>query len=223
MTARGLITIPSLAPLTRAGQTIPAGRWCLHTTSTVPWVEIQDSRHTRVITWGEVIEIESQGAVINRSWHTGDVQLAPVFDASPALRPSGYFLPAYFHTEGRAAEELVSDWLDVRNARRAYLALNIPDTNSLFLPVTLEHQTQSQPGAPGISRTVSPASVSYLAAGVITEIRTINTVRRYSLGFQARDVAPGDPTPHTLFAAVRVRFASSTLAAGFDPTFSVEF
>jgi len=223
MTARGLITIPSLAPLTRAGQTLPAGRWCLHTTSTVPWVEIQDSRHTRTITWGEVIEVESQGAVINRSWHTGDVQLSPVFDASPALRPSGYFLPAYWYLEGRAGQELVSEWLDVRNARRAYLAINIPDTVPLPLPITLEHQTQSQPGAPGISRTVAPTSASYLAAGIVTETRTINTVRRYSLGFQARDIAPGDPTPHTLFAAVRVRIAASTLANTFDPTFSVEF
>lgn len=224
--AVGLISFLKSKPGDKNGGTVPAGRWCLHTTSTAPFALIQAGKHARVITWGEVIEVPTQGAVLNASAHLGDIHLAPVLDGVVAPRPAQYSLPVEWTTVPAAGDVpafLQTQWLDVRNARRAFLVVN-DDAANLPLPVTIQHSNETANGAPPVGVAVPTQSNASAASGIVTEIRTV-VLNQYSLGLRARDIAPGDPYPHCLLARVRVRATPADFQAFnlLDPFFHVEF
>lgn len=225
MSARGLISFVNAIPSDKkSGGTVPAGVWCLHTTSTTPFVLVQSGETARVFTWGEAIVVESQGSVMNVSAHAGDIHLSPVVEGVVAPRPAQYSIVAEWQSitsEGGAG--VVSQWLDVRNARRAFLTLNIDPP--LLLPIEIQHSNEPNSNAPRIGRAVGLGSNSATTSGIVTEIRTVNGLNQYSLGLRARDVAPGDPYPHMLLARVRVRYVGvdNQLFVSSDPFFHVEF
>jgi hypothetical protein len=225
MSARGLISFVNSIPNDKkSGGTVPAGVWCLHTTSTTPFVLVQSGETARVFTWGEAILVESQGTVMNVSAHRGDIHLSPVVEGVVALRPAQYSIVAEWQNivteEGPA---VVSQWLDVRNARRAFLTLNVDPP--LPLPLFIDHSNEPNQNAPRVGLAVGLQSNAAAASGIVTEQRTINAVNQYSLGLRARDVPPGDPYPHMLLARVRVRFvgADNETFITADPFFHVEF
>lgn len=225
MSALGLISFVGVKPGDKAkGGTVPKGVWCLHTTSTTPFVLVQSGSTARVITWGEAIVVESQGSVTNVSAHVGDIHLSPVVEGVVALRPAQYSLVAEW--QNFTAEEgpgVVSNWLDVRNARRAFLVLNLDAP--LPLPIFIDHSNEPNSNQPHIGQAVGTGSNAAATSGIVTEVRAINAVNQYSLGLRARDVPPGDPYPHMLLSRVRVRFigADNELFISADPFFHVEF
>jgi len=224
MTALGLISFVAQKPNDKKGGTVPVGLWCLHTTSTTPFVLVQSGATARPITWGEAIRVETQGTVLNVSAHTGDIHLAPVIEGVVAPRPAQYSLVAEWQTfTTEEGPGIVSNWLDVRNARRAFLTLNV-DT-PLPLPIVIEHSYEPNNKQPSIGQAVGVQSNAAANSGIVSETRTINAVNQYSLGLRARDVPPGDPYPHLLLSRVRVRYvgADTETFVSADPFFHVEF
>lgn len=221
-TAQGMISFLQAAPDAKTqGATVPKGRWCLHTTSTVPFVAVLSGSTARTITWGEAIDVDTQGAVVNVSAHAGDIHLSPVVSEIVSPRPAQYSIPVIWsQISGEEGPQLVTQWLDVRNARRAFLMVLI---DPLPVPIFFEHSYDVNPKAPPIGLATGPQSNAAAAAGIVTEARAV-ALNQYSLGLRARDVAPGDPYPHCLLARVRARFPSNlqTLITN-DPFFHVEF
>ncbi len=222
-TPYGIISQLRAKPGDKTGVTVPRGRWCLHTTSTVPFVSIKSDTSTRIVTWGEAFEVGSQGQFMNASAHEGDIHLAPVFDGVVALRPAQYSIPVKWDTipGGDLPPFLQTQWLDVRGARRAFLVLN---TATPPVPITIQHANKPDNGAPSIGRTVGDNTTAAGATGIVTEVRAV-VLNQYSLGLRARDVAPGDPYPHALLERVRVQYSGQDVQTlpTIDAFFHVEF
>lgn len=228
---QGLISFGGLpiegdkAPATVA--TLTAGRWCLHTTSTIPFVAIQSGGTARTVTWGDVIDVETNGQIINASAHVGDVTFAPVLDGIVSRAPAQLVIPVTWTTvEIAEIAWYQTQWLDVRGARRAYLSPNLSDVSAMPTPFTVEHRNAAAYLAPPI-KTSLPTGGNAQTTGLIEEVRTIEQTSKYGLGYRTRDTSPGDPTPHTLLAAVRFRISSevadSSLLPLSDAMFQVEY
>lgn len=123
----GSVLYSGVAADTTAGD-LPAGRYCLGTRSTVPWVTIQAGSDAHVITWGDVVDVPegTKASVKNTSLHAGDIWLNTCAIASKA--PPSLTIPANFEllqfSLPPVANWFTSRWIDLRGARRVYLALN---------------------------------------------------------------------------------------------------
>lgn len=118
---------------------------------------VQSGATARPITWGEAIHVETQGTVLNVSAHEGDIHLSPVIEGVVAPRPAQISIVAEW--QNITTEEgpgVISNWLDVRNARRAFLTLNV-DT-PLPLPIVIEHSYEPNNKQPPIGHAVGVQS-----------------------------------------------------------------
>jgi len=124
----GSVLYSGIAAETVAGD-LPAGRYCLGTRSTVPWVTIQAGSDAHVLTWGDVVDVPegTKASLKNTSFHAGDIWLNTCTIA-PSKAPPSITIPASFDVQQFAVpfigNWLVSKWIDLRGARRAYLAIN---------------------------------------------------------------------------------------------------
>lgn len=128
----GLIYLGRVEPGQQPSKTAPLapGVWCLHTSSSVPYVTLRGGTTARTITWGEAIEIHESSAVLNASYHAGVIVLAPVVQGIAAVKPRSVTLPVERFTPQTPPLTQRSKRIDVRLVVRAYMVRpNVP-----FLP-----------------------------------------------------------------------------------------
>jgi hypothetical protein len=133
----------------RNTQGIPPGLWCLHTLSTVPYVLLRGGSSSRVITWGECVELQESAEVINESYHAGEIVLAPVAAGVASARPATIIVPLSLAADPVNPGSELSSPVDTRQAVRGVLvrptsAFSIGDAFEV-----IQFANRATAGAPG--------------------------------------------------------------------------
>lgn len=131
-------------PREKTDTSLPSGRWCLSTLSSVPYVRLTGpGGFQKEFSWGEVIEVPegTDGVLENTSFHVGDIVLNGGHDwAAVPARITVPVLLGTLNAQGRFVQlpegfpgaplplvfpvTVVPSWgVDTRRARRAFLAL----------------------------------------------------------------------------------------------------
>lgn len=106
---------------------LPAGRFCLGTLSTVPFVSITTDGDEHLVTWGDVVDVQKgcKASLKNASAHAGDIYLNTCAVGAPSRPPTQLSVPASFEVLAVGPDDYyISRWIDVRGVRRAFLGLN---------------------------------------------------------------------------------------------------
>lgn len=123
---QGLFKFARVPPQEKALSVLSGGRYLLHSLCTVPVVRVQWANGQQTVTWGEVVEIPTngaQGAVFNESYHTGDIYFQGVGTGAGAsvYRPGAVTIPVEFVAFGTAPNDGIrTKKIDTRLAKRAY-------------------------------------------------------------------------------------------------------
>ena len=223
-----LISIPNLAPQTDSDpqpndeQTISLspGVWCVHTSSTLPFLQVQAGDETRTLTWGEAVRLEKQGKVVNVSAHTGDAWFAPVVEGVVAPAPASITLPAIIQEDVSVAVGQIGRWksqyVDVRRARRVFFqyTLSIPAT----YPATQVQQRFSRgqfTDAQGATSLAANGSLLQYTKTPAAGDLAVNLAPALS------SAQPGDTRAGAFFEALRVGFVNNPGAV--LPWFTIEY
>lgn len=195
------------------------GVWCLHTQSTVPYVQIAAGEFARTITWGEAIRIEAPGKVQNVSWHTGDVWMAPVVEGVVAPPPSSITLPALIEEDLSVNVGTIgrwrSQWIDVRLAKRVFYQ------QTLSIPATYPATQVQQRNERGLT-TDAQGALAMTAGGFVQYTKTAGAGDvAINLAPALSSANPGDNRPGAFLDALRVGVVANPGAV--LPWFTLEY
>jgi len=165
---------PFSAPDGGGGQ-IGAGRWNLSPRSTVPFVNVKLGKSgTRVLTWGEVVDVpdDERAGIASASFHQGDIILeATGTNASAPTRPACITIPANVVLVDDGGPTYRTGPLDVRMARRAYLAMpaGIAPAAPASVIYTVNHR------GPERGNAFAPGTLAATSEGVLVDSVPLST------------------------------------------------
>lgn len=210
----GDVRAEDVQPDTEAPITLAPGRWTLHKTSTVPFVELLVAQNgKRLVTWGDVFEVPDgfTARVINASAHAGDITFAAIGTGlgSCPRPPSCVTIPAEFTVVGEAMAALyTSRWIDTRTARRCFLVLPGFQSGSMSWFITHRAPHRGRPYGANTSAVITTAPLLLNTRAMVTYNRVVPMGIGCGDNLDPASAAP-EPTvqelrPHALLDALQV-------------------